>query len=108
MKDQDLQLMMARKLVEKIGFFGRTAYWMQDYTGKFIENGAREIRPTEWLEIVRMVEEKLDINQLTPYADALDKVCVPIHICALTHWQAVIMSSWQQRATALHEIGVLV
>ncbi len=42
-----------------------------------------------------------DVNQLNAYADALDKVCVPTHICSLTHWQSVVMASAAQRAEAL-------
>ncbi len=42
-----------------------------------------------------------DVNQLNEYADQLDKVCVPTHICSLTHWQAVAMATAAQRCEAL-------
>jgi len=41
-----------------------------------------------------------DINNLSRYADELDKVCVPTHICSLTHWQATVMATASQRAEA--------
>ena len=47
-----------------------------------------------------------DINELNRYADELDKVCVPTHICSLTHWQSVVMATAAQRAEAfLRTIG---
>lgn len=46
------------------------------------------------------------INNIASYADELDKVCVPTHICPLTHWQATVMATASQRAEAfLKAIG---
>jgi len=56
---------------------------------------------TRDLNAMAQAEAKLDVNRLALYADALDKLCVPQHICALTHWQAVAMASAAQRAEAL-------
>ena len=56
-------------------------------------------REMDWL--IRQAEEKLTVNELSIYADNLDAICVPTHICPLTHWQAVILSTWQQRLEAL-------
>lgn len=51
-------------------------------------------------------ERTLDVNKLSIYADELEKVCVPVHICALTHWSSVVMASAAQRAEAfLKAIG---
>lgn len=54
------------------------------------------------LNAIHEAERKLpDVNALAQYADELDKVCVPVHICPLTHWQAVTMSTAAQRCAAL-------
>ncbi len=45
-------------------------------------------------------------KMVSRYADELDKVCVPTHVCPLTHWQAVTMATAAQRAEAfLRTIG---
>jgi hypothetical protein len=47
--------------------------------------------------------ERIGLNSselLSDYADILDKVCVPTHICCLTHWQSVVMATAAQRAEA--------
>jgi hypothetical protein len=53
--------------------------------------------------------ERVALNSaelLSEYADQLDKVCVPTHICCLTHWQSVVMATAAQRAEAfLKAIG---
>lgn len=54
----------------------------------------------EDLNAMHEAENRLDVNQLSEYADALDKICVPTHICSLTHWQAVTMANAAQRAEA--------
>ncbi len=46
------------------------------------------------------MEKVFDVNQLSEYADWMDKVCVPVHICPLTHWQAVTMATAPQRCEA--------
>jgi len=56
---------------------------------------------THDLNAMAEVEAKLGANRLALYADELDKLCVPQHICALTHWQAVAMATAAQRAEAL-------
>lgn len=56
---------------------------------------------TEDLNAVHRVEEKLNVNQMSAYADALDKICVPVHICPLTHWHSVICSTAHQRTESL-------
>lgn len=56
---------------------------------------------TRDLNAMAQAEAKLDVNRLALYADELDKLCVPQHICALTHWQAVAMATAAQRAEAL-------
>lgn len=45
-------------------------------------------------------EKTLDVNGLGRYADELDEVCVPTHICPLTHWKAVVMATARQRCEA--------
>lgn len=52
------------------------------------------------LNAVHEAEKTLDINSLSRYADELEKVCVPVHICPLTHWQSVIMATALQRCEA--------
>ena len=73
-------------------------YWNAKPTdvGKLKQVTDREM---DWL--IRQAEEKLTVNELSIYADNLDAICVPTHICPLTHWQAVILSTWQQRLEAL-------
>ncbi len=57
---------------------------------------------TRDLNVIAEAEKHLgDVNQLNAYADALDKVCVPTHVCSLTHWQAVVMATAAQRCEAL-------
>jgi hypothetical protein len=52
------------------------------------------------LNAMRTCEESLSINDLATYADQLDKVCVPVHVCSLTHWASVTMATAAQRAEA--------
>jgi hypothetical protein len=52
------------------------------------------------LNAMSKAENRLDVNSLSEYADHLDKVCVPTHICPLTHWQGVVMSTARQRSEA--------
>lgn len=52
------------------------------------------------LNAVHEAEKTLDINSLSRYADELEKVCVPVHICPLTHWQSVVMATALQRCEA--------
>lgn len=64
---------------------------------------AQEFVPNypEDLNTIHEAERRMNINQLAQYADELDKICVPVHICPLTHWEAVIMSTALQRCEAL-------
>lgn len=58
------------------------------------------------LNAMHEAERTLDINQLSQYADELDKICVEVHICPLTHWSAVVCATASQRAEAfLKTIG---
>jgi hypothetical protein len=51
---------------------------------------------------------KLNVNQLSLYLDALDKLCVPVHICPLSHQLAVVEATAAQRADAfLVAVGAL-
>lgn len=53
------------------------------------------------LEQIHQLEKTLkNVNELGKYADILDSICVPVHICNLTHWQSVMMSTARQRAEA--------
>ncbi len=45
--------------------------------------------------------KKLNVNQWTPYLDALDAICVPVHICPTTHSMSIIEATAAQRAEAL-------
>lgn len=40
------------------------------------------------------------IEALAKYADNLEKVCVPTHICSLTHWKSIVMATALQRSIA--------
>lgn len=52
------------------------------------------------LNACQSFEMRLNVNQWAAYADALDKICVPTHICPLTHWQAVVCATAVQRCDA--------
>jgi hypothetical protein len=82
--------------------------WLPPRTNDW-RNGRHELpKFTSDLNAMNEAELKLDVNQLNAYADALDKVCVPTHICALTHWASVVTADASQRATAfLIAIGKL-
>jgi hypothetical protein len=60
-----------------------------------------DLPDTSSLDVLHEMEKRLDVNQLSEYADWLDKICVPTHICPLTHWQAVVMAEAPQRREAL-------
>jgi len=53
------------------------------------------------LNAMHEAEKRLNVNQLSEYADQMDKICVPVHICPLTHWSAVTMATAIQRSEAL-------
>lgn len=58
------------------------------------------------LNAMHEAERTLDVNALSKYADELDRVCVPVHVCPLTHWHAVVMTTAAQRAEAfLRAVG---
>lgn len=116
--DLELQRRLVAKFSEKISVVtedilrGDEVVGTQDYfiwKGKASNLGNNVgVRDTEWLHIVNLIEQTgMDVNQLSAYADALDKVCVPTHICPLTHWQAVTCASWQQRAQAMVDCGII-
>ncbi len=74
----------------------------RDDGGEAVFTLARVPDYTRDLNAMHEAERHLgDVNQLNAYADALDKVCVPTHICSLTHWLAVVMATAAQRAEAL-------
>lgn len=106
--DLELQRRLVAKLSEQIYLENDGKFYWHNIPKVSNRFGDQPVRRTEWLHLVGLIEQTgMDVNQLSAYADALDKVCVPTHICPLTHWQAVTCASWQQRATALAEIGVI-
>jgi hypothetical protein len=61
-----------------------------------------EIRPTEWLEVVRRVELKLTDNEWNEtYWPTLNKLCFKDNLHRV-HCETI--ASWQQKATALMQI----
>ncbi len=73
-------------------------------------SNTKYILPPDYLRDLNAMHEAErhigSINALSQYADELDKICVPTHICPLTHWQAVVMATAAQRAEAfLRTIG---
>ena len=117
--DQDLQLMLARKLPERIQSCesynqdGSTAYFWFIACGINFDN-VLPIRPTEWLKIVQDVEETLLTHQWNPYLVKLWHVTCDREgqkpscdygspLCML----AMTKSKWNTRATVLYEIGVI-
>lgn len=52
------------------------------------------------LNAMHEAEKTLTVNQWTDYLDALDKICVPVHICPTTHAMSVYCATAQQRAEA--------
>lgn len=50
------------------------------------------------------LEKMLNSNELVAYLDALDAICVPVHICPTTHTQALVMATARQRCEAFLKI----
>jgi hypothetical protein len=65
------KLALAKMLPDEIKFFGNRPTWMKDFTGKFIEDGARDVRDTEWLQICQWAEEKIPENVKVDYVNML-------------------------------------
>lgn len=114
MTDQELQLLLVNKLSEKLILKQKQILWKS-----FLNNSEMEklckVKSTEWLEIVRSVE-----NNLTPEQEVLCVECLAALIMddayedcprynksELCARDQIYRSSWQQRATALHQIGVI-
>lgn len=100
MNDTYLQLLLARKLSDKIHAVKRED---ESGIGIFWIHFHCEVCPTEWLEIVRMVEETLTKEQQGLYVKFLTREYENSRYFNF----GTIHKSWQQRATALHEIGVI-
>lgn len=87
-------------------FFDRCGAWsfLTD-EGEFVKCHRGSI--VEDLNAIRFAAKTLDINELTEYADELDKICVPVHVCPLTHWLGVVESDSYQRAEAFGRVKEL-
>jgi hypothetical protein len=79
-------------------------FWWHDEVNKTLppgDDGFRKLPNYHGdLNACAEMEKTLDTNQLSEYADRLETVCVPVHICQITHWQAIAMATSAQRCEA--------
>lgn len=93
-------------IAEKCGWIKAFEEGEDEGTGSwFWHKGNQNLRkPPDYLNDLNACHEMEkclpDVNALARYADELDKLCVPVHICSLTHWQATVMATAAQRCEA--------
>lgn len=101
----ELQKLIASKLPEKI-VFDRQAFWNCDNKHSFDEEFCQPVLDTEWDYIVmRLLEPVMTIEQQKAFIESLGAEISTIDGTPHDFEWAMIHATWQQRTTAMHEIG---